>query len=58
MGDGKWGKGLPLRIPPNREDEKGSDQEKNRSYVLFVSIGLSALFWGSLFIILFLVLTR
>jgi hypothetical protein len=47
-----------MRIYPNREDEKGSDQEKNRSYVLFVSIGLSALFWCSLFIIVFLILTR
>ena len=58
MGDGKWGQGLLMRIYPNRVDEKGSDQEKNRSYVLFVSIGLSALFWCSLFIIVFLILTR
>jgi len=56
MGDGEWGQSLPMRIPPNRENEKGSDQEKSRSYVLRVSIGLSALFWCSLFVILFLAL--
>jgi hypothetical protein len=58
MGDGKWGQGLQMRIPPNREDEKGGDQEKSRSYVLLASIGLSAFFWCSLFVILYFVWKR
>jgi len=42
-----------MRIPPNKEDEGKIEPEKSRSYVLLVSIGLSALFWASLFVILF-----
>jgi len=47
-----------MRIPSNREDEEKSDQKKSPSYVLPVSIGLSALFWGSLLVILFFVWKR
>jgi hypothetical protein len=47
-----------MRIPPEKENEEKVEPEKNRSYVLFLSIGLSALFWVSLLVILFLVWKR
>jgi hypothetical protein len=47
-----------MRVPPEKENEVKVEPEKNRSYVLFLSIGVSALFWVSLLVILFLVWKR
>jgi len=47
-----------MRVPPKKEDEVKVKPGKNRSYVLFLSIGVSALFWVSLLVILFLVWKR
>jgi len=47
-----------MREPPEKEDEVKVKPEKSRSYVLFLSIGVSALFWISLLVILFLVWKR
>jgi hypothetical protein len=58
MGDGEWGGQLPLKIHPNKEDQGKVGPESNRSYVLLVSIGVSALFWISLFAMLFYLLTK
>jgi len=54
MGNGEWGQGPQLKMHPNREEGR----EKNHFYALLASIGVSVLFWVSLFVILFLVLTR
>jgi len=58
MGHGEWGQGPRLKIHPNREEGRGNGREKNRFYALLASIGVSVLFWVSLFVILFLALTR
>ncbi len=47
-----------MRIPPEKENEEKVEPEKNRSYVMLVSIGLSAIFWISLFAMLFFLLTK
>ena len=47
-----------MRVPPEKEDEVKVKPGKNRSYVLFLSIGVSALFWVSLLVILFFVWKR
>jgi hypothetical protein len=47
-----------MRMPPEKEEEVKVKPGKNRSYILFLSIGLSALFWVSLLVILFLVWKR
>jgi hypothetical protein len=47
-----------MRVPPGKEDGVKVEPEKNRSYAVFLSIVVSALFWGSLLVILFLVWKR
>jgi hypothetical protein len=47
-----------MRVPPEKEDEVKVKPGNKRSYVLFLSIGVSALFWVSLLVILFFVWKR